>query len=85
MYCKGLVGEEVVAGAGVAICDPKDNLIFEARKNLEAFDGGVVLSNEAVELEALIEGLNTALTLELRNVTFFCDGYMLYQYVSFHV
>ncbi|XP_050367213.1 uncharacterized protein LOC126785649 isoform X4 [Argentina anserina] len=89
LYCKGLVGEEVVrdskvvvAGAGVAICDPRDNLIFEARKILEAFDGGVVMSNEAVEIEALIEGLNTALSLELRNVTFFCDGYMLYQYVT---
>ncbi|PRQ33724.1 putative aminoacyltransferase, E1 ubiquitin-activating enzyme [Rosa chinensis] len=89
LYCKGLVGEEVVrdskvvvAGAGVAICDPRDNLIFEARKNLEAFDGGVVMSNEAVELEALLEGLNTALTLDLTNVTFFCDGYMLYQYVT---
>lgn len=90
LYCKGLVGEEVVrdskvvvAGAGVAICDPRDNLIFEARKNLEAFDGGVVRSDEAVELQALIEGLETSLTLELKNVTFFCDGYMLYQYVSF--
>ncbi|XP_004295986.1 PREDICTED: uncharacterized protein LOC101314644 [Fragaria vesca subsp. vesca] len=89
LYCKGLVGEEVVrdskvvvAGAGVAICDPRDNLIFEARKNLEAFDGGVVRSNEAVELQALIEGLETALTLELKTLTFFCDGYMLYQYVT---
>jgi hypothetical protein len=92
LYFKGLVSEEmvrdskvVVAGAGVAICDPRDNLIFEARKNLDAFDGGLVLSNEATELEALIEGLNTALTLELKNVTFFCDDYMLYQYVSLRI
>ncbi|CAL8999446.1 unnamed protein product [Prunus brigantina] len=89
LYCKGLVSEErvrdmkvVVAGAGVAICDPRDNLIFEARKNLEAVADGVVLSNEAAELEAIIEGLNKALTLDLKSVTFYCDDYMLYQYVT---
>lgn len=92
LYCKGLVSEErvrdmkvVVAGAGVAICDPRDNLIFEARKNLEAVADGVVLSNEAAELEAIIEGLNKALTLDLKSVTFYCDDYMLYQYVSFSI
>ncbi|CAN6556895.1 unnamed protein product [Malus baccata var. baccata] len=58
-----------------------DNLIFEARKNLEAVVDSVVLSNEAAELEAIIEGLNNALTLDLEAVTFFCDDYMIYQYV----
>ncbi|CAN6692493.1 unnamed protein product [Malus baccata var. baccata] len=87
LYCKGLVSEEmvrdvksVVAGVGVAVCDPMDNLIFEARKNLEAVVDGVVLSNEAAELEAIIEGLNNALDLDLEAVTFFCDDYMIYQY-----
>ncbi|KAI5322223.1 hypothetical protein L3X38_031295 [Prunus dulcis] len=87
LYCKGLVSEErvrdmkvVVAGAGIAICDPRDNLIFEARKNLEAVVDGVVLSNEASELEAIVEGLNKALTMDLKSVTFYCDDYMLYQY-----
>lgn len=89
LYCKGLVSEErirdvkaVVAGAGIAICDPRNNLIFEAKKNLEAVDGGRVLGSEAAELEALIEGLNKALALDLNRVTFFCDDYMVYQYVK---
>ncbi|PON35099.1 E3 ubiquitin ligase RBR family [Trema orientale] len=70
LYFKGLVSEEmvreakvVVAGAGIAICDPKDNLLFHSRKNLG------VLSGEAAELEALIEGLNKALALDLKRVT----------------
>ncbi|KAM1457240.1 hypothetical protein ACFX13_035297 [Malus domestica] len=57
-----------------------DNLIFEARKNLEAVVDGVVLSNEVAKLEAIIEGLNKALTLDLEAVTFFCDDYRIYQY-----
>ncbi|XP_024159479.1 uncharacterized protein LOC112166806 isoform X1 [Rosa chinensis] len=92
LYFKGLVSEErvkdmdvIVAGVGVAVCDARDNLILEAKKNLEAFGGGEVLSNEAAELEALIEGLSTALTLDLRNVTFYCDDSKLYQYVTYTV
>lgn len=83
LYFKGLVSEEtvrdakvVVAGAGIAICDPKDNLLFHSRKNLEA------LSGEAAELEALIEGLNKALALDLKSVTFFCEDNPIYHYVS---
>ena len=71
-----------VAGAGVAICDSRDNLILEARKNVEAVVNGVVVSGEVAELQALIEALNKALNLDLKSVTFFCDDYMLYQYVS---
>ena len=89
LYFKGLVSEErvrgmkvIVAGAGVAICDPKDNLVLETRKNLEALMEGVTLTIEVAQLEALIEALNKALTLGLKRLTFFCDDYMLYQYVS---
>uniref|UniRef100_A0A2N9FSW1 RBR-type E3 ubiquitin transferase n=1 Tax=Fagus sylvatica TaxID=28930 RepID=A0A2N9FSW1_FAGSY len=89
LYFKGLVSEErvrgmkvIVAGAGVAICDPKDNLVLETRKNLEAFMEGVTLTIEVAQLEALIEALNKALTLGLKRLTFFCDDYMLYQYVT---
>ena len=64
-----------VAGAWVAICDSRDNLILEARKNVEAMMNGVVVSGEVVELQALIEALNKALTLDLKSVTFFCDDY----------
>jgi hypothetical protein len=89
LYFKGLVSEErvrgmkvIVAGAGIAICDPKDNLVLEARKNLEALMEGVTLTIKVAQLEALIEALNKALTLDLKRLTFFCDDYMLYQYVS---
>ena len=82
LYFKGLVSEERVrgimvnvAGARVAICDSRDNLILEARKNVEAMVNGVVVSGEVAELQALIEALNKALTLDLKNVTFFCDDY----------
>jgi hypothetical protein len=57
----------------LSVRDPIDNLIFEAKKNLEAFDGGEVLWNVVVELEALVEGLIKALALDLKNVTFHCD------------
>ena len=43
---------------------------------------GVTLTIEVAQLEALIEALNKALTLGLKRLTFFCDDYMLYQYVS---
>ena len=69
LYFKGLVSEErvrgimvYVAGARVAICDSWDNLILEARKNVEAMVNGVVVSGEVVKLQALIEALNKALT-----------------------
>ncbi|XP_057956587.1 E3 ubiquitin-protein ligase RSL1-like [Malania oleifera] len=85
LYFKGLVSEEIVgestvmiAGVGVAICDPKDNLIFELRKPL-AEDG---LGRELAELEALIECLNTALILDLKRVLFLCDDDLTYLYVT---
>lgn len=92
LYCKGLISEELVknakvavGGIGVAICDPRDNLIFEVKKNLEALIDGERLSSEAAELEALIEGLNKSLALGLKNVTVFCDDNQLYQYVSLSI
>lgn len=70
LYFKGLVSEERVrgimvnvAGAGVAICDSWDNLILEARKNVEAVVNSVGVSGEVAELQALIESLNKALTM----------------------
>ncbi|XP_007204931.2 probable E3 ubiquitin-protein ligase rbrA [Prunus persica] len=53
LYCRGLLREEthdiwgrkvVVVGAGVAICDRRDNLIFESRKNLKSLNHFAVLS-----------------------------------------
>uniref|UniRef100_A0A5B7C0E3 RNase H type-1 domain-containing protein n=1 Tax=Davidia involucrata TaxID=16924 RepID=A0A5B7C0E3_DAVIN len=86
VYFKGLVSEErirdstvTVAAIGVAICDSRDNLISELGKPLKSKE----MSREAVEIEALIEGLNAAHSLNLKRVEFLCDDPTLYQYVSF--
>ncbi|XP_057750051.1 E3 ubiquitin-protein ligase RSL1 [Arachis stenosperma] len=86
VYFKGLVskdeklknGEKVLlAGIGVAICDPEDNLILEVRKPLI----GCGTSKIAADLKALIEGLNAAFALDLKRVQFFCDYYPIFQFV----
>ncbi|CAK7329277.1 unnamed protein product [Dovyalis caffra] len=92
LYCKGVESEErirdlkvIVGGIGVAICDSKDNLIFEVSKGLDIGEEGSSSKSSAgfaVELQALIEGLNAALALDLENLTFFVDDSMLYQYVT---
>lgn len=92
VYCKGLESKEmirgmnvVVGGVGVAICDSRDNVIFEVSKGLEvdiSSKGKEVTSEEAVQIEALVEGLNAALSLDLKHITLFCDDFMVYQYVS---
>ncbi|XP_050215023.1 E3 ubiquitin-protein ligase RSL1-like [Mercurialis annua] len=89
VYCKGVVSEEmiremkvVVGGIGVAICDFKDNVIFEVSKAAEV---GLVKSAQGVvilEIKAIIEGLNAALSLELSRITFYCDDFMIYQYLT---
>lgn len=89
LYFKGVVSEErvrdsnvVVAGAGIAICDPKNNLLFHSRKNLEAFYGGQMASGEMAELEALCEGLDKAIAFGFKRVVFICFDSTLYDYVS---
>ncbi|XP_034218857.1 probable E3 ubiquitin-protein ligase ARI3 [Prunus dulcis] len=59
----------VVVGAGVAICDRRDNLIFESRKNLKSLNFAV-RSRKTAELLALIDGLKEAFTLKLKRVIF---------------
>lgn len=85
LYCKGLVSEDkagdkknVLNGIGVAICDPKDNLIFEVSKPLI----GNGINKTAAEAKALIEGLNAALAWDLNRIVFYCDYYPLFQFVS---
>ncbi|KAJ7980960.1 RBR-type E3 ubiquitin transferase [Quillaja saponaria] len=90
LYFKGLVSEEMVkdmkvtvAAIGIAICDSKDFLIFEVKKPMEAIDAdGVVLSEECAELQALIEGLDNAIGLGLKSVTFFCENYLVYNHIT---
>ncbi|CAL0329099.1 unnamed protein product [Lupinus luteus] len=85
VYFKGLVsvefvrGEKVVlAGIGVAICDPSDNLILELAKPLV----GNGMSKIAAEAKALIEGFNAAIALDLSRVAYYFDYYPLFQYAS---
>ncbi|KAF7153239.1 hypothetical protein RHSIM_Rhsim01G0220400 [Rhododendron simsii] len=77
VYCKGLVSEERVGlvGIGVAICDERDDLVFEIRKPVV----GSGRSRQVAEIRALIEGLSAAVGLELKRVVFYCDYYPLYQ------
>ena len=86
LYCKGLVSEEMigdtramVGGVGVAICDSTDNLIWEVKKVLGAEE---CKSPEIAELEAIVHGLDEALTFDLGRVTFFVDHFKVFQYVS---
>lgn len=85
MYCKGIVSEERVrgqrmsfTGIGVAICDPKGGLFLELKKPL--IDVGK--SKTAVELGAIIEGLNAAIALKIKRLRFFTDYHPVYQFVS---
>ncbi|KAL9370532.1 hypothetical protein Peur_035672 [Populus x canadensis] len=93
VYSKGVESEErirdikaIVGGIGVAICDSKDNLIFEVSKGIdvgaEGSSSNKSCAGVSVELQALIEGLNAAFALDLKNLTFFVDHSMLYQYVT---
>ncbi|XP_073063077.1 E3 ubiquitin-protein ligase RSL1 isoform X2 [Primulina eburnea] len=83
IYTKGLAERQlpkgnVLGGIGVAICDSKDELLFELRKPLV----GNVMSRQFAELRALIEGLNAAIELELHRVVFFCDYYPIYKFIT---
>ena len=85
LYTKGLVSEErvgdedtLLAGLGVAICDPRENLLLEVRKPLV----GNGMNKTGAHAKALIEGLNAALSLNLKRITFYCDNFPLYQFVS---
>ncbi|XP_076886418.1 E3 ubiquitin-protein ligase RSL1-like [Bidens hawaiensis] len=90
VYFKGLLSDERVkglnktvtmAGIGVAICDSKDEVVFELGKNLElGYDERV--SRRSVEGQALIEALHAAAALEIKRIVFYCDYHPLYQYVS---
>ncbi|KAL4560494.1 hypothetical protein LXL04_032646 [Taraxacum kok-saghyz] len=87
VYFKGLMSDETVmnakmtfAGIGVAICDTNDCCVFELRKPYLL--GGNEGEGDLVELKALIEALNTAVTLGLRRVHIFCDSNSSYQYLT---
>ncbi|KAF8403064.1 hypothetical protein HHK36_011158 [Tetracentron sinense] len=91
LYFKGLVSDKVqllpgimmvnkiaLSGIGVAICDPSDNLIFKVQKPLM----GNGMSIRTAEIKALIEGLNAALSLDIKRINFYCNYYPLHQFVT---
>lgn len=85
LYFKGLVGKETAGDVtiiAVAVFDSRDDLLIHVRKPLEAARENEAVSPEVAELMALIKGLEAALSLHLERVSFFCDDYMLHQYVS---
>ncbi|CAN1145572.1 E3 ubiquitin-protein ligase RSL1 [Linum perenne] len=84
LYFKGLISQEkvngrdtILAGIGVAICDPVGNLMFEVSKPLNGEK-----SKGVAEVTALIEALNHALALDLKRVVVFHDYYPLFQFVT---
>ncbi|XP_010253539.1 PREDICTED: uncharacterized protein LOC104594769 [Nelumbo nucifera] len=84
LYFKGLVSEETIGGSkvklsgiGVAICDPRDNLILRVQKPLT----GEGLNVMVADVKALNEGLNAALTLDIKSIVLYVDYYPLYQYI----
>ncbi|KAF9590304.1 hypothetical protein IFM89_033712 [Coptis chinensis] len=90
LYFKGLFrnsgrnGAEI-AGIGAAICDPEGNVILNVQKGLIGdwkSDWDVENLQLKVELKALIEGLNAALSLDIKRIDCFCDYHPLYQYIT---
>ncbi|KAE9461210.1 hypothetical protein C3L33_06890, partial [Rhododendron williamsianum] len=86
LYFKGLLREETArgkttsAGVGIAICDMRDDRVLEMRKPLVC--GGDIVSPEAVEVKALILGLEAAVSLGIKRLTVFCADSSLHQYVT---
>lgn len=83
LYFKGMVNAEIIrgsevtlAGIGVAICDPTGNVVFQLSKPLL----GTAMGRLVAEIKALIEGLETALALDLKRLTVCCDYFPVYQY-----
>ncbi|XP_057781746.1 E3 ubiquitin-protein ligase RSL1-like [Salvia miltiorrhiza] len=79
VYVKGLV-EGFVGGVAVVIRDDNDGLVFELGKGLSGKDQTV--DEEMVELKALIGGLDAAVMLELKGVTFVTDNRLLYLHIT---
>lgn len=89
LYIKGLVSDEEVvvegkdktvkaAAFGVAICDEKDNLLYEIKDSLTDTE----ISRRGVEIVALIHGLSESFDLGIRNVVIYCDDQWIYESVS---
>ncbi|KAF5200018.1 E3 ubiquitin-protein ligase dbl4 [Thalictrum thalictroides] len=85
LYFKGLIREEEVGNSdvnvsaiGVAICDHRDNLLLKIQKPLI----GDWKNHREVEFKALIEGLNAAITLDIKRINFYCVNRTLFQQIT---
>ncbi|KAI8523975.1 hypothetical protein RHMOL_Rhmol13G0113500 [Rhododendron molle] len=89
LYFKGVVREGTArgkttasaAGVGIAICDVRDDRVFEMRRPLVCGGGGD-MNAEVAEVKALILGLEAALSLGIQRITVFCADNSLHQYVT---
>lgn len=71
-------GRNVISGAGVSICDPKNKVVFELSKPLSGND----MSENSAEIKAVIEGLDAAVALGIKGMIFVFHYLNLYQYES---
>ncbi|OAY68784.1 hypothetical protein ACMD2_13068 [Ananas comosus] len=84
LYFKGMAsakeeGSSVIFGAiGVAVCDPRDNLVLKIQKPMPA----EATSREMLETKALIEGLNAAISLGIKRINVFSDYKVLYNHLT---
>lgn len=85
LYFKGLVSTEQVngqpvsmAGMGIAVCDPRDNLLLRIQKPLL----GAGFTQGIVEVKALIEGLQAVISLDIKDVDVCFDFLPLFNQVG---
>ncbi|KAL2239802.1 UNVERIFIED_CONTAM: hypothetical protein Sindi_0621400 [Sesamum indicum] len=79
LYVKGLV-EGMVGAIGVAVVDGNDGLVFELSKGFSGREHE--MNEDLIELKALTEGLDVAVTLDLGKTVIVTDNPILYEYVS---
>ncbi|KAK8950473.1 hypothetical protein KSP40_PGU006457 [Platanthera guangdongensis] len=84
LYFKGMTASDLVsgelvqiAGIGVAVCDPKGELLLKIQKPVT----GEGASHEVVEAKALIEGLNAIVELGIRNANVYFEFKPFYNHV----
>ncbi|KAJ0987685.1 hypothetical protein J5N97_006041 [Dioscorea zingiberensis] len=83
LYFKGMASQDIVRGVpvqhaaiGVAVCDPRDELVFKIQKPLSSGT-----CREMLEAKALIEGLNAVISLGIKRVNVFSDYKVLHNHV----
>ncbi|ESQ37468.1 hypothetical protein EUTSA_v10002897mg [Eutrema salsugineum] len=86
LYFKGLVSDQIaangkmtaMAGFGVAICDQRDQLLF----NLKELVRDAEIDRKEVEIRALVHGFSVSLKIEIRKVVIYCKDCEIYQMSS---